>query len=200
MAVALRLPTLEERCLAYLEELRWPNGVECPRCDAPRARWLHTRAKWACPACRYQFRVTAGTVMHNAHLPFATWLATADLIASSDDGFPATRLTILLGGSYKSLWFAGHRIRRALADGAGGSCPTCGPTHEQLWADVRSAAGTGDPAPTPYAAGAYHHTGRAYRSLYEAERRWRAGGPPPCAAAHALLACGPLELRQLVSG
>ena len=22
----------EDRCRKYLEELRWPNGVECPRC------------------------------------------------------------------------------------------------------------------------------------------------------------------------
>jgi transposase-like protein len=200
MAAARRLPPLEERCLAYLEELRWPGGVECPRCGAPRARWLHTRGKWACASCRYQFRVTAGTVMHNGHLPFATWLAAVDLIAGSADGCPATRLHELLGGSYKSLWFAGHRIRRALAEGAHEPCPTCSPAHARLWADVRAAAGTAAPPAGRYAAGAYHHTGAAYRRLYEAERRWRADAPPPCAAARALLACAPLALRQLVSG
>src|SRR5262245_60556194 len=49
---------LEERCRMYLRGLRWPAGIECPRCDErARVTWLEPRAKWQCYACRYQFSV-----------------------------------------------------------------------------------------------------------------------------------------------
>ena len=28
----------EDNCHAYLEELRWPDGVECPRCESKKFR------------------------------------------------------------------------------------------------------------------------------------------------------------------
>src|SRR5262249_35896515 len=66
-ALAARLPArppgapqkhdeLEERCRAFLQSVRWPGGVECPRCDeSERLLWLEARDKWHCYSCRYQF-------------------------------------------------------------------------------------------------------------------------------------------------
>src|SRR5579862_6423134 len=47
---------LEQACRAYLSDLRWPGGVECPRCsETSRLLWLESRSKWHCYGCRYQF-------------------------------------------------------------------------------------------------------------------------------------------------
>lgn len=34
----------EERCAAYLEQLRWPQGFVCPACGAAGEPWRQTRA------------------------------------------------------------------------------------------------------------------------------------------------------------
>src|SRR6202008_2240949 len=59
----------EERCRAYLEELRWPGGPECPRCEEPTTiSKLASRNQYECDSCKYQFSVTAGTLFHDSHL------------------------------------------------------------------------------------------------------------------------------------
>ena len=125
-AVADRLPDLtprgssrrdplEVRCRAFLEKLRWPGGVACPRCDeSNRLHWLESRDKWHCYACRYQFSVTAGTLFHRSHLPLWKWFASIHLMTATEDGVTALELAEQIGGSYKSHWFTTHRIRIAM--------------------------------------------------------------------------------------
>ena len=108
---------LEFECRLYLEHLRWPAGVGCPRCDeADRLLWLESRDKWHCYACRYQFSVTAGTVFHQSHLALWKWFVAVQLLVNADHHHvTALELWRRLGGSYKSFWFMAHRIRIALA-------------------------------------------------------------------------------------
>jgi transposase-like protein len=105
----------EERCRIYLQTLRWPQGVTCPRCEeSTRLLRLESRGKWNCYQCRYQFSVTAGTLFHRSHLPVWKWLIAVHLMLDSPDGISAGELRRLLGGSYKTAWFAAHRIRVAM--------------------------------------------------------------------------------------
>ena len=115
-----RLARLAERhgndaCRLYLEELRWPGGAECPRCESRDLLWLERRRRHQCRTCRYQFRVTAGTVLHDSHISLDGWFLAIALMLASERGMPATQLTAILGGSYKSAWFLEHRIRAAMA-------------------------------------------------------------------------------------
>ena len=106
---------LEERCRMYLQSLRWPGGVECPRCDEhDRLLWLDSRDKWHCYSCRYQFSVTAGTLFHSSHLPLWKWFVSVQLMTETPHGISANRLRQILGGSYKTFWFTTHRIRVAM--------------------------------------------------------------------------------------
>ena len=100
---------------AYLEELRWPDGVTCVRCGSARVGFLKTRIKHECRDCRYQFRVTAGTVLHDSHVSAHKWLLAVRLMLESGEGFPANRLWAVIGGSYKTSWFVEHRVRAAMA-------------------------------------------------------------------------------------
>ena len=105
----------EQACRDYLSDLRWPGGVECPRCsESSRLLWLTSRSKWHCYACRYQFSVTAGTLFHSSHLPVWKWFVAIHLMLSCPDGVSANELRRTLGGSYKTAWFAAHRIRSAM--------------------------------------------------------------------------------------
>jgi transposase-like protein len=106
----------EDKCRTYLEELRWPDGVECPRCGAKTVSRLEDRKQYECSKCRYQFSVTAGTIMHDSHLPLWKWFLAIYLVTESKKGISAKQLQRTLAVSYKTAWYLSHRIRDAMGD------------------------------------------------------------------------------------
>jgi transposase-like protein len=161
------LEQTEAQCRAYLEEQRWPEGVLCLRCSSREIGRLASRRRFYCRNCRYQFSVTSGTVMHNSHLPVWKWFLTIRLMIDSRDGIPANQLVKVLGGSYKTAWFAEHRVREAIRVARGGeeephSRPMMGP----LPPDTRLYGRR---------AGPYRQMGAKHLPRYLSEARWRAG-------------------------
>ena len=63
----------EKKCRAYLEKLRWPDGVLCPRCESAKVYRIVKRDQFVCDSCEYQFSVTVGTIFHDTHLPLWKW-------------------------------------------------------------------------------------------------------------------------------
>jgi transposase-like protein len=106
----------EDKCRAYLAELRWPEGVECPRCESKKISRIADRNQYECSDCRYQFSVTAGTIMHDSHLPLWKWFLAIYLIVESKKGISAKQLQRMLSVSYKTAWYLSHRIRDAMGD------------------------------------------------------------------------------------
>jgi transposase-like protein len=106
----------EDKCRAYLEALRWPQGVECPRCHAHKASRIAKRGQFDCDSCRYQFSVTAGTIFHDSHLPLWKWLLAVYMMAESKKGMSANQLGRTLKVSYKTAWYLCHRVRAAMKD------------------------------------------------------------------------------------
>src|SRR3954469_15428100 len=106
----------EDKCRAYLEELRWPNGVECPRCEGTTISRIHKRNQFDCDSCRYQFSVTAGKPFHDSHFPLWKWFLGIYLIGESKKGISGKQLERTLGVSYKTAWYLGHRIRAAMEE------------------------------------------------------------------------------------
>ncbi len=109
------LYSTEERCREYLKRLRWPNGVECPRCDSKRIAELTDNFKFECLNCSYQFTALAGTIFHDTHLPIEKWFLAALLMCESRKGVSANQVKRMLGISYKTAWYLCHRIRHAMA-------------------------------------------------------------------------------------
>ena len=73
------------------------------------------RSQWDCPSCGYHFSVTAGTILHDSHLPLRTWFAAIYLMCESRKGVSANQLKRTLGiGSYQTAWHLCHRIREAM--------------------------------------------------------------------------------------
>ena len=54
----------EASCIAHLEAMRWPDGLECAwyGCDSTRIYRIRTRQIYKCGDCRRQFSVRKGTV------------------------------------------------------------------------------------------------------------------------------------------
>jgi transposase-like protein len=107
----------EETCRAYLEHLRWPNGVKCIECGSDKISHIYTRAgMYVCDACSYQFSVKVGTIFHDSHLPFTKWFLAVYLMCESRKGVSANQLKRSLSVAYKTAWYLCHRIRKAVAD------------------------------------------------------------------------------------
>jgi transposase-like protein len=119
---SLDLPTLierfgsEDKCRRYLEALRWPDGIECPRCESDKISRIVKRNQFDCDSCRYQFSVTASTIFNDSHLPLWKWFLATYVICESKKGISANQLKRMIGVSYKTAWYLAHRIRFAMAD------------------------------------------------------------------------------------
>jgi transposase-like protein len=109
----------DTECRSYLEELRWPKGIVCPRCKGTTISRIKARKVFDCDNCRYQFSVTAGTLFHDSHLPLPKWFLAIFLMCESKKGMSANQLKRMLKVSYKTAWYLCHRIRAAMTD----SCP-----------------------------------------------------------------------------
>ncbi len=122
--IAVAVPSdTELRCRSLLEQLRWPHGVRCPRCDDRRRICrIEERAQFECGSCGYQFSVRAGTILHASHLPLWKWLLAVYLMASADD-ITSYRLARTLGISYKTAAHLSHTIRSTMEPGTGNRPP-----------------------------------------------------------------------------
>jgi transposase-like protein len=107
----------ESKCRTYLELLKWPTGIRCPRCpDKTTISRIADRAVFDCDSCRYQFSVTAGTIFNDTHLPLWKWFLAVYLMAESKKGISASQLGRSIKVSYKTAWYLCHRIRKAMTE------------------------------------------------------------------------------------
>src|SRR5579872_2920749 len=115
----------DEQCLAYLESMRWPDGVRCPVCGGERiskiTRKSATKNKrkyiYQCleESCKQQFSATSGTIFNDSHLPLHKWFLALALVLDAKKGMSAKQLQQHLGiGSYRTAWYMAHRIRKAM--------------------------------------------------------------------------------------
>ena len=106
----------DEKCREVLEELRWPNGVACPRCGVlERHAYDSERHVYDCYSCGYQFSVLAGTIFHDTKLPLRKWFMAVLLMVEAKKGMSANQMKRTIGVSYKTAWYLCHRIRAAMS-------------------------------------------------------------------------------------
>ena len=113
----------DEKCRAYLESVIWKDTPHCPHCGSVHIYQI--RGKSARPGlrecaerlCARQFTVTVGTVFEDSHLPLNKWFLAIYLISETSKGMSANLLKDLVGTTYKTAWYLGHRIRRMMDAG-----------------------------------------------------------------------------------
>jgi transposase-like protein len=130
IAVQSELGT-EEQCLAFLESLRWPNGVRCVECDhdgiskfvAKGRQRVNRKGEtvrspdrhlYQCLKCGQQFTAMAGTIFNDSHLPLQKWMQAVAIMCNARKGVSAVQLQRDMGVSYKTAWYLAHRIREAM--------------------------------------------------------------------------------------
>jgi transposase-like protein len=116
----------ENKARLFLEAERWPDGPTCPFCGGlDDVRSLDRDGAmgpgwYYCNACDQQkFTVRTGSIMERSHVPLAKWAMAFRLFAASKKGISSKQIQRMLGVSYKTAWFIGHRIREACAPKAG---------------------------------------------------------------------------------
>jgi len=70
----------DAKCFAVIRELRWSDGVRCPKCGsgAVNKRGFHThqahRQRYECQGCGQQFDDLSGTIFEGHHQPLRVWV------------------------------------------------------------------------------------------------------------------------------
>jgi transposase-like protein len=116
----------DEKCLAYLEASRWPDGVRCPTCGAKEISKITRVSKtknvrtqlYQCleKTCKQQFSATEGTIFHKSHLPLNKWYMAIALLVDAKKSMSALQLSRHLDCNYRTAWYLAHRIREAMVD------------------------------------------------------------------------------------
>jgi transposase-like protein len=125
-----------EACNDFLEQMRWPDGVQCIHCDSRRVskyvkqagtrtrknpktgevetKPVPARILYVCLDCKKQFSVTEGTIFGDTHLPLDKWFMATALMVNAKKGLSALQLQRDLKVAYKTAWYLSHRIRKAM--------------------------------------------------------------------------------------
>lgn len=111
-----------ENCHAFILALRWPNGVECPRCGSKEVAYLANARVWKCRGkhAAQKFSAKVGTVMEESPIGLDKWLPAIWLLVNCKNGVSSYEVHRALGVTQKTAWFMLHRIRLAMQGDDGG--------------------------------------------------------------------------------
>ena len=111
----------EDVALAFVADLRWPDGEQvCPKCGSVGEHYfLKTRRVWKCRDCRKQFSIKVGTIFEDSPISLSKWLPAVWMLVNCKNGISSYELSRALGVTQKSAWFMLHRIRLAMKDDGG---------------------------------------------------------------------------------
>ncbi len=107
----------EDTASEWFEEIRWPNGRVCTRCEGSNTKEVPNAKPmpYWCSDCRQYFSVKLGTVMEASKIPLRKWAIAFYQILTNLKGVSSMKLHRDLGISQPSAWFLGHRICEAMS-------------------------------------------------------------------------------------
>src|SRR5271166_2666125 len=114
----------EDACKTLLRDMRWPDGVECPRCKSKKVYLLASKPwHWVCKNkdCGkrngYRFSIITKTIFENTNYPLSTWFQVIYLMTQSKRGISALQIHRQIGsGDYRPAWYMCQRIRASMQD------------------------------------------------------------------------------------
>ncbi|MEA2720557.1 MAG: hypothetical protein QOJ39_2421, partial [Candidatus Eremiobacteraeota bacterium] len=100
----------------FFVQIRFPNGVACPRtgCGSARVAYMAKVRRWYCNECKRQFSAKVGTIFEDSPIGLDKWLPAIWLMASNRNGISSYEIARGLGVTQKTAWFMLHRIREAM--------------------------------------------------------------------------------------
>ena len=108
----------DETAERWFTEVRWPEGVRCPKCDSDNIQERATRKPqpYRCRSCRKDFSVKTDTLMHNSPLGCQTWAIAIHLMTTGLKGVSSMKLHRDLDVTQKTAWHLSLRIRETFED------------------------------------------------------------------------------------
>ena len=106
-----------DKAVAYLESVRWKDGVVCPNCQSDKTckHHVHNRTKkWQCWNCKHSFSVTVGTFFHHTHVPLNKWFSLIALMLNAKKGLSAYQAARDLEMRRATVWSMMNKIRKAM--------------------------------------------------------------------------------------
>ncbi|WP_051251407.1 transposase [Paenibacillus harenae] len=112
-----RLFPSDKDCIEAIHKLKWPSGFRCPGCEHHSAYTITTRRLplYECAKCGRQSSLTSGTVMDKSRTPLRKWLLVMYIVATSENGINAVRLSALIKVTYKTAWSMLNKLRRTIS-------------------------------------------------------------------------------------
>ena len=109
-----------DNALNFMIEIRWPDGISCPRCGSDQFTFISTCRTWQCKdkACKKMFTVKLGTVMEDSPIGLDKWLCAMWMICNAKNGVSSYEIHRAIKITQKSAWFLLHRIRLAMQQGS----------------------------------------------------------------------------------
>jgi transposase-like protein len=107
-----------EKAHKWAVALRWPTGIECPRCGSKEHSFITTRHIWFCKGCKKQFTVKVGSIFEDSPLGMDKWMLAVWLLVTCKNGISSYEVASHLGITQKSAWHLMHRVRKAVQSGS----------------------------------------------------------------------------------
>ena len=102
----------EEACKALLRDMRWPDGVRCPRCNSDKVYALKARPfNWVCKTKEcggrngYRFSVITKTIFENTNYPLTTWFKVMYLMLEQEGNQRAPNPSADRKRRYRTAWY-----------------------------------------------------------------------------------------------
>ena len=106
----LKVFDTEEKCIEYLEKVRWNGNVISPF-DSKSKVYKCSKGYW-CKNTNKIFNVKTKTLFENTKIPLQKWFIGIWLITSHKKGISSIQLSKDLNVTQKTGWFMLQRIRK----------------------------------------------------------------------------------------
>ena len=108
----------DDACLEFLFRQRWPDGVQCPKCQrvTPHYR-IADRPCYSCQHCGSHVYPMAGTIFEGTRFGhLRLWFKAVAYMAVTRCGISSRQLSRDVGVGVKTGWRMFHQIRKVLAE------------------------------------------------------------------------------------
>lgn len=107
----------QEKCIEYLESIRYKYGVFCPHCGVVDH---YSKRKdtniYHCISCNEDFTVLIGTIFEHSRLPLPKWFFIIMLMLEARKGISSSQLARNAEVTYKTAWLTAMRVRCAMIE------------------------------------------------------------------------------------
>ena len=100
----------EQKCIEYLEQMRWENGVVSPFDETSKV-YKCKGGKYRCKNTGKYFNVRTNTLFDNTKIPLQKWFLAIWIVTCHKKGISSIQLSKDVDVTQKSAWFMLQRIR-----------------------------------------------------------------------------------------